>query len=164
MRGGYVAKCMDAMGKKVVIDASEGRDSARRSTDSERGGRKREGREFGEWVEGLVGVVEVRFVLPYAIPVDRTNDDSVRTQEEHRLLLLLSPFAPSSSTSNSTNASGGPVIAAAFASFLQPILRLFGSVLSSLVSLMKRRLEVYGFLGAYFARSSVCLLTPLYQP
>ncbi|TEB24086.1 hypothetical protein FA13DRAFT_1797469 [Coprinellus micaceus] len=141
MRGGYVAKCMDAMGKKVVIDASEGRDSARRSTDSERGGRKREGREFGEWVEGLVGVVE----------------------EEHRLLLLLSPLAPSSSsTSNSASASGGPVIAAAFASFLQPILRLFGSVLSSLVSLMKRRLEVYGFL-ALAAYESLLSLQPLWE-
>ncbi|KAJ2935205.1 hypothetical protein H1R20_g1896, partial [Candolleomyces eurysporus] len=56
--------------------------------------------------------------------------------EEYKLLQSLAPLPPSSSA-----------ISSSYALFLSPILRLFNSVLSSLVALMKKNLQRYSFLA-----------------
>ncbi|KAJ2913903.1 hypothetical protein MD484_g6516, partial [Candolleomyces efflorescens] len=103
MRGSWSVKCLDAQGKRLVVRAGTSEVDPLQT-----------GREFGEWVEVILGTAD----------------------EEYRLLQTLAPLTPTSSS-----------IASSFALFLSPLLRLFNSVLSSLVALMKKNLQRYSFLA-----------------
>ncbi|TFK18960.1 exocyst complex component, exo70 subunit [Coprinopsis marcescibilis] len=100
MRGSWAVKCLDGQGKRLVVRANEVDPLVT-------------GREFGEWVELILGTAE----------------------EEYKLLQELSPLSSPGSMS------------AAFSVLLVPVLRLFNTILSSLITLTKKNLQKFSFLA-----------------
>lgn len=115
MRGNWGVKCLDSMGKRLVVRANEVDPLVT-------------GREFGEWVEMILATSE----------------------EEHRLLQEFAPL---------TNPAA---LATSYGYLLAPILRLFTSVLSSLVAFVKKNLQKYSFL-ALAAYESLLSLQPVWE-
>ncbi|KAF7307897.1 hypothetical protein MKEN_01150400 [Mycena kentingensis (nom. inval.)] len=97
------------------------------------------GKEFGRWVESLLSVADVRSgscLFRAMVTSNRKSTDSSKT----------------SARSPPPN-----LVASAYNSLLNPILALFSSTLTSLVSLIKRSLHKYSFLAlaSYEALSSL---------
>lgn len=117
MRGNWGVKCLEGQGKRLVARAD--------TIDS-----LTTGREFTEWVELILGISEVCVIFCLLSQLSLFV-----SQEEYKLSKELSPL------------SSPQVVASAFGTLMAPILKLFNSVLTQLLTLIKKSLHKYNFLA-----------------
>ena len=117
MRGNWSVKCLEGQGRRLVVRAE--------TVDA-----LITGREFREWVELMLGTAEVCYFSP-----SMSFPYVFHRQEEYKLLLELSPL------------SSPQMVASAFGTLMEPILKLFNSVLTQLIALVKKSLHKFNFLA-----------------
>jgi len=133
MRGNWSKKCLEGQGRRL-LDRAETVDTVIT------------GRDFGQWIETLLSVIEVRKIFHSKHPINSFPDGIFPlSQEEYKLLAELLPLpAP-------------PVLAFTYITLLSPVLTLFSDTIASLISLIKRSLPKYTFLALASYESLVAL-------
>ena len=118
MRGAWVQKCLEAQGRRLIdrADTIDGVVS---------------GKDFGRWVEMLLGVADVRFSLSLSCAVLCLNP----AQDEYKLLNQRAPLSPPN------------LLSSTYSTLLTPLLGVFNNTLSSLIALIKKALHKHTFLA-----------------